>query len=221
MTKRKIAVLLVLGFLGLGLSVQYAGWMRATRAFGADNLIRLHVIANSNEKKDQELKYKVRDQVIEALRQQLVTAKDCEEAREIVAKNRSHLARIAQAVVAEEGDSYQVRVEWGKFAFPPKAYGSIVLPEGEYEAVRVVLGEGKGANWWCVLFPPLCFVDISGDVMQSHQESAVAQEAMASEAKSSLENPTDRQEKNDPNLRIRFLDWLHQEDGYLARLFGS
>lgn len=220
MTKRKIGVLLLFCFLGLGLGVQYAGSIRATRAFTANNLIRLHIIANSNEKRDQEVKYKVRDRVIEALRQQLVVARDCEQAREIVAKNRSHLACIARTAVAEEGESYPVRVELGRFSFPPKAYGSVVLPEGEYEAVRVVLGEGKGANWWCVLFPPLCFVDISGDAMQT-QERGVVQETVAPEAKSSLENHADRQEENDPNLRIRFLEWLHQENGYLVRLFRS
>ena len=190
MKKRKIAVLLLLGFLGLGLGAQYVGWMRATRAFTANNLIRLHVIANSNEKKDQELKYKVRDQVIEALRQQLVAAKDCEEAREIIAKNRSHLASIAKAVVAEENSIQSVE---GADFLSSKAYEYCVARR-EYEAVRVVLVKGKGAKV-CALSTSL-FLDISGDVIQS--QSAVVRKPWHPKPNIAGES-ADSQEEEQPN----------------------
>lgn len=220
MTRRKIGILLLGCFLGTGMVLQYLGWVRATRAFTANNLIRLHVIANSNDKKDQELKYMVRDRIVEVLRQQLIKAKSYGEAREIVKNNRSRLARIAREAVAVAGYPYPVQVEWGRFTFPTRAYGSLVLPEGEYEAVRVVLGEGKGANWWCVLFPPLCFVDISGDAMEI-QEKPAARETLAQETGGLIQQQEEKQGENETDLRFRFLEWLRRDDWYLARIMGS
>ncbi|MDD2554977.1 MAG: stage II sporulation protein R [Syntrophaceticus sp.] len=197
--------LLVAFFIPLALGVQ------AKEAFTTDNLIRFHVVANSDQEQDQHVKYIVRDRLIEVLKPQLNEAETSQEARKIIADNSTQLAAVAKETVAAAGYSYGVRVELGKSNFPPKAYGDVVLQQGEYEALRVVLGEGKGANWWCVLFPPLCFVDISATASES-EDSIAVRETMAQQGKSDV---------SEVDLRFRLLDWIKSDDGYLAKDKGS
>lgn len=209
MLQQRKRILLLICFLVILLFIPFALGIQAKKAFTTNNLIRFHVIANSDEQHDQEVKYMVRDRIIEVLKQQLIGAESCQEAREIIASNRTHLASVARETVTAGGFSYAVRVELDRADFPPKAYGNVVLPQGEYEALRIVLGEGKGANWWCVLFPPLCFVDISGNALENNKESVVVQETLAQQGNGGNESGVD--------LRFRLLDWMRGDDGYLAR----
>lgn len=133
-------------------------------AYNPDNLIRLHVIANSDLDEDQELKYKVRDVILQELQGDFRNQRDPVEAEIVVNRNLDKIRQIAEDYLQQIGKEVPVKVEYGIFPFPVKAYGSLVLPAGEYRAVRVILGTGQGANWWCVLFPPLCFVDIAQGV---------------------------------------------------------
>jgi stage II sporulation protein R len=126
----------------------------------SEELIRFHVLANSDSEEDQALKRAVRDAILEELSPQLAASHSLAESREILTGLRPEMEEIGRKVSAAWGKNYSVKTEYGQFIFPTKSYGSIILPAGEYEAVRVVIGEGKGSNWWCVLFPPLCFVDI-------------------------------------------------------------
>ena len=131
-----------------------------TAAFDGE-IVRLHVIANSNSEADQRLKLKVRDAVLEAAGDEISEAKT-EEGLNRAVKNRLSLIETAAAkVIADEGGKYGVTAEFGVFEFPARTYGNITYPAGEYNAVRIVIGEGAGNNWWCVLFPPLCFTDES------------------------------------------------------------
>ena len=82
-------------------------------------------------------------------------------AEEIVFVHKQKLIAVATEVIASNGATYPVDLQIGMFDFPIKSYGSLVLPAGKYEAVRVLIGQGEGKNWWCVLFPPLCFIDIT------------------------------------------------------------
>lgn len=120
--------------------------------------IRLHIIAESDNPQDQTLKLKVRDKILEALDKDFETIDD---ARNYIEKHLKDLENIAQQEVLENGKNYTTKALFGKFHFPPKKYGYITLPAGEYEALRIIIGSGSGANWWCVIFPPLCFVDIA------------------------------------------------------------
>ena len=148
------------------------GWQGAANldtvpAYNPDNLIRLHVVAHSDSLPDQALKYRVRDAVVDAMTTRLVDVKDVYEAREIVQANLAYINEVAVAEVRAGGFEYPVEVMTGQFQFPARTYApsladqdgaqSLFLPQGEYEALRVVIGDGVGANWWCVLFPPLCF----------------------------------------------------------------
>lgn len=123
---------------------------------------RLHIIANSDSAADQTIKLQVRDAVVEYLTPKVCEAADPAEAEEIVLAELPNLERLAAGICA--GYGYGCRGEVGRFNFPAKRYGSVVLPAGEYEALRLNLGEAAGHNWWCVIFPPLCFVDECGEV---------------------------------------------------------
>lgn len=133
------------------------------------NLIRFHVIANSDSPADQVLKLKVRDEIIRTMTPLLSDTRDIREARKRVDDNLELMVAIATQVVKKYGYDYQVGVMHGNYSFPEKVYqvryndewriADLKLPAGNYEAVRVVIGSGTGSNWWCVMFPPLCFVN--------------------------------------------------------------
>ncbi|WP_110952885.1 stage II sporulation protein R [Anaerosinus massiliensis] len=124
-----------------------------------EDLIRLHVLANSDSPEDQKVKLLVRDAIIQYLSPKLAHVTNREIAKQIVLENEAALIEISKSVLYMHGFVYPVNMEFGTFDFPIKAYGTLVLPEGKYEAVRILLGDARGANWWCVLFPPLCFID--------------------------------------------------------------
>lgn len=123
----------------------------------ASAVFRLHVIANSNSDADQALKLKVRDRIIKETTTLFSNAKTASEAEKIAKENAFYLKKICRSEIAANGSNQSVRLETGEYAFPQKNYGSITLPQGSYRALRVVIGEGGGKNWWCVMFPPLCF----------------------------------------------------------------
>src|SRR5665647_1656302 len=126
----------------------------------SDQLIRFHVLANSDSEQDQKLKRAVRDAIIKDVSPRLAVSQSLDESRQILKQVRPDMESIGRSVVKMWGKDYSVRTEYGHSSFPTKSYGSLVLPAGDYEALRVVIGEGQGSNWWCVLFPPLCFIDI-------------------------------------------------------------
>jgi len=126
----------------------------------SDQLIRFHVLANSDSELDQALKRAVRDAILKDVSPLLAVSQSLDESRQILQKVRPDMERIGRSVVKVWGKDYSVRTEYGNFPFPTKSYGTLVLPAGDYEALRVVIGVGQGSNWWCVLFPPLCFVNL-------------------------------------------------------------
>jgi len=134
-----------------------------------DVLIRFHVIANSDTQEDQNLKLKVRDEVIEHLYPYLEKSSSLEESRNIIIAKEDEVNKIALKVIKDNGYSYSVKVDLSKENFPEKSYGNIILPQGEYEAFRVIIGKGQGKNWWCVMFPPLCFIDVTKGKIQEDE----------------------------------------------------
>jgi len=125
----------------------------------AGSVLRLHVIANSDSAGDQALKLKVRDCIIEKTEHLFDSNGNIDAARETVLENLDTIKNCAEEEIRKNGYDYDVRVSLGTDDFPTKEYGSLVLPAGTYEALKVEIGSAKGKNWWCVLFPPLCFVD--------------------------------------------------------------
>lgn len=131
----------------------------------ANSVFRLHVIANSDSEEDQNLKYIVRDNLLKYMNSICENCKTKEDAIAMVEKNKTAFEQIAMNTIKEEGYDYSIKINIGNFEFPTKDYGDISLPAGYYDALRVEIGEAKGRNWWCVMFPPLCFVDVSSGVV--------------------------------------------------------
>lgn len=125
----------------------------------ASKIIRFHVRANSDDERDQALKIKVKDAVVKYLETRLDDAQNLDEARKILYYDSNFIKDTALKVVRSEGYDYDVKVYFENTYFPMKTYADMTFPPGEYEAFRVDIGDAEGKNWWCVLFPPLCFVD--------------------------------------------------------------
>lgn len=127
----------------------------------ADNVFRLHIIANSDTDEDQNLKLIVRDNILNYMKEIASSVSSKEEAVEIITSHLDDFYNIAIDTIRNAGYDYDVNLSVGQFDFPTKEYGDISLPAGIYDALRIEIGEAQGHNWWCVMFPTLCFVDVS------------------------------------------------------------
>lgn len=163
--KREKNILLLSIFIGAFITLLF---MLATKSYSyniqkgiADEVIRLHVLANSDEDYDQQLKIKVKDGIVKMLENELHNSMSKDETRIILLQNLDKIEDKAKKIIEENGYNYNVSAKITFDDFPTKQYGDVVLPAGEYEALKVEIGEAKGKNWWCVMFPPLCFVDAS------------------------------------------------------------
>lgn len=127
----------------------------------ADSVFRLHIIANSDSEEDQNLKLVVRDNVLNYMKEIAPNISSKDEAISILSSHLDDFKDIALKTIKNAGYDYNVNIYVGKFDFPTKEYGDISLPAGMYDALRIEIGEANGHNWWCVMFPTLCFVDVS------------------------------------------------------------
>lgn len=134
----------------------------------SEDIFRLHILANSDSNEDQSLKLKVRDEIIKYMKD---LTKDSYSKEVVIQKSYEHIEeikKIAQKVILENGYNYDINIEIGNFYFPTKYYGNISLPAGNYDALKIEIGDSQGQNWWCSLFPPLCFVNISAGVIDEN-----------------------------------------------------
>ena len=161
----------------------------------SNSVFRLHVIANSDSEEDQNLKYKVRDNLLKHMKELCCDCKNKDEAIKIVKEHLEEFKQIALQTIKDNGYSYNININIGNFEFPTKEYGDISLPAGFYDALKVEIGEAKGQNWWCVMFPPLCFIDVTSGVVPE-------------ESKKQLENDLSEEEfalvSEDSDIKIQF-----------------
>ncbi|MBO0549598.1 stage II sporulation protein R [Clostridium botulinum] len=137
----------------------------------SNKIIRFHVLANSDSIEDQSLKLKVKDEIIKYMMPKLDKSNSIDESRKILKENDKEIKKIAENIINKNGYKYSVNTYLGQEQFPIKTYGNITLPQGQYEAYKIVIGNGQGQNWWCVMFPPLCFVDVTkGEVSTKETE---------------------------------------------------
>ena len=120
------------------------------------SILRLHVIANSDTERDQALKYEVRDELLKSGQFSVSGARNKAEAQQSITNELDFFRKTAQQRVYDSGFGYKVKVEIAKSYFPTRQYDDITLPAGYYDALKVIIGEGEGQNWWCVMFPNLC-----------------------------------------------------------------
>ena len=148
-------------FLLAGLTLYLAGSSLSDRELAGrlgNQVLRLHIVADSNQKFDQELKLSVRSFLLEQISQAAGEKASKEEILSFLEDKGEALMEETGRFIQEKGGNYGARLEIGKSYFPTRVYGDMVFPAGNYDAVKVVLGHGKGRNWWCVLYPSLCFV---------------------------------------------------------------
>lgn len=154
----------------------------------AEKILRFHVRANSDSKEDQELKLKVRDAVGALLGGELEQAENLEESMRIVEEHQDDIIHTAEAVMEQEGYDYAVEAYLAEVDFPVKTYGSYTFPAGKYEALEIVIGAGAGHNWWCVMYPNMCFADSVYEVVDEGSREALEGTLSRQEYKSLMED---------------------------------
>ncbi|WP_169084470.1 stage II sporulation protein R [Paenibacillus sp. PL91] len=177
------------GFIVFAIIILIMSWeaqkMDAALANGQipQEAIRLRILANSDNPADQVVKRLVRDEIVKAMNGWVTGPQTIEEARRTIIANMPEIERITEKVLKSRGFVYGSSAELGLVPFPTKMYGNQVYPAGDYEALRITLGEGDGQNWWCVLFPPLCFIDAAtGEASAAPAEGTVQTAAVKADA---------------------------------------
>ncbi len=148
----------------LGLAAILVGFLteqniKTTQEHMAQEVFRFHVLANSDSEEDQTLKMKVKENVISYMKKELPASESVEMTKRWASSHHAQIENVSRMTLRREGSNDKVRVEITKSYFPDKTYGDITFPRGEYDALRVMIGTAEGKNWWCVLYPNLCFID--------------------------------------------------------------
>lgn len=165
--------------IGVAVSILAGLWLNGEQQALADQVIRLHVIANSDSEEDQALKLLVRDRVLEVAESLYRPEDSLEDAYRTLEENLPLLAEAGREVLAEQGSGDEVSASLEETWFPTKEYTDFALPAGEYTALRIVIGEGEGRNWWCVVFPPLCLGSVSESVEQTAMAGGFSQDQVS------------------------------------------
>ncbi|MCG8542220.1 MAG: stage II sporulation protein R [Clostridia bacterium] len=212
-----IPIIIVFGIIVSLISIYVSDFYRNRESF-KENLIRFHVIANSDAPFDQALKLKVRDKILKEMDSKF-KAEDIGGAREIILENRDYIKEIAMEEVKENGFNYPVNIILEEHSFPTKNYGSITLPAGNYEALRIVLGNGRGKNWWCVLFPPLCFIDIKQGLTNENTKDKL-QEVLSEEEYDMINNSVQRNGELPIKLKFKVVELFEESKWKLSKIIG-
>lgn len=141
----------------------------------ADKIIRFHIVANSDSDEDQELKLKVKEAVVTYTSTLLESSKSIEESEKLINEHYDEILSIARDTISENGYDYPVYCTMGYEYFPTRSYGNYTFPPGQYKAFQVKIGEAKGKNWWCVLYPPLCFIDMCHGTYGDYDDNILSQ----------------------------------------------
>lgn len=173
--KRKYEIFAIACILGMVMYIAGNKWSSQAQAADyqkhmAQEILRFHVIANSDSEEDQTLKMKVKEGVVSYVSTLTQVGDDLESTKYIISLYMEEIKKEAQRIIEQEGYSYEVEVELTESYFPVKSYGEAVFPAGVYQALKIEIGEAEGKNWWCVLYPNLCFVDSAYGVLEEDQK---------------------------------------------------
>lgn len=193
-----ILVLLIFLYIFL-LSFNYT---QAVSSDLSDSVLRLHIIANSDSEADQKLKLQVRDNIIKYMNSLTADSNSKTDVISIVSNNLDSFKKIALNTIKENGYDYDVNIKIGNFYFPTKTYGDISFPSGNYDALKVEIGDAVGQNWWCVLFPPLCFVNSSSATVPDDSKETL-KENISSEGYEVISEGNNG-ENNNSDIKIKF-----------------
>ncbi|EJE7234629.1 stage II sporulation protein R [Clostridium botulinum] len=171
----------------------------------SNKIIRFHVLANSDSIEDQSLKLKVKDEIIKHMMPKLDKSNSIDESRKILKENDKEIKKIAENIINKNGYKYSVNTYLGQEQFPIKTYGNITLPQGQYEAYKIVIGNGQGQNWWCVMFPPLCFVDVTKGEVSTKETEQKMKKVLKEEELKSINNS-----KNSYEIKFKVVEEINK-----------
>lgn len=174
-------------------------------------VFRLHVLANSDSDEDQSLKIKVRDGLLNYMNGICANCSTKEEAISLASAHESDFQQIAEKIINDNGYNYPVKININNFYFPTKNYGDISLPAGFYDALRVEIGEAKGRNWWCVMFPSLCFIDVSSGIVDSK-----AKENLEENLDDESYNLISSQDNNEVKFKFKLIEFFAEKGLFTA-----
>lgn len=172
----------------------------------AGRILRFHVVANSDSDEDQALKLKVKDAVVTYLSPMLSDSDSLDKSIKIACENYDNINAIASQVIKSEGYDYSVTCSVEETVFPVKCYGDVVLPSGKYTALNIKIGNASGKNWWCILYPPLCFVDASSGIVPDSSKKQLKETLTEAEYRSIINEPED----TDVSFRFKYLTFLNK-----------
>ena len=206
------ASFILLFLLTLYVFISAYSYVNAVSSNIEDRVFRLHVLANSDSKEDQNLKYKVRDALIEYMNTISKNVTSKEEVISIAKEHEEDFYKIAKDVISQNGFSYDVNIRIGNFPFPTKQYGDISLPSGNYDAMRVEIGDSLGQNWWCVMFPPLCFVDVTSGIVPDESKEIIKENLSTEEY-----NLISDTENNEIKFKFRLIEFFQNNNIFTAK----
>lgn len=209
MKKLKITFLLIVLF-SIFIFVNAYNYVEAISDNLYNSVFRLHVIANSDSEEDQELKYIVRDNLINYMNEKCKNLSSKEDIIEYAKNNLTEIKQTAENTIKENGYNYPVVVEIGNYEFPTKWYGDISFPEGFYDALRVKIGKAAGQNWWCVMFPPLCFVDSTTGIVPDSSKQALKETLSEENYKIISES-----ENSDITIKFKLIEFF-EKNGFIT-----
>lgn len=209
MKKLKIAFLLIVLF-SIFIFINAYYYVEAISDNLYNSVFRLHVIANSDSEEDQELKYIVRDNLINYMNEKCKNLSSKEDIIEYAKNNLTEIKQTAENTIKENGYNYPVVVEIGNYEFPTKWYGDISFPEGFYDALRVKIGKAAGQNWWCVMFPPLCFVNSTTGIVPDSSKQALKETLSEENYKIISES-----ENSDITIKFKLIEFF-EKNGFIT-----
>ena len=202
-----IFILTILVFIYIALlSFNYS---KAISSNLSDSVFRLHIIANSDSSADQELKLKVRDKIIEYMNTLTSSSSDKKDVISIVNNHLDSFKEIALNTIKENGYNYDVNIEIGNFHFPTKSYGDISFPAGNYNALKIEIGDAIGQNWWCVLFPPLCFVNSSTGVVPDDSKNTLKENINSESYEIISEGNNSNDNTSDIKIKFKIIEFFN------------
>lgn len=202
-----IFILTILVFIYIALlSFNYS---KAISSNLSDSVFRLHIIANSDSSADQELKLKVRDKIIEYMNTLTSNSSDKKDVISIVNNHLDSFKEIALNTIKENGYNYDVNIEIGNFHFPTKSYGDISFPAGNYDSLKIEIGDAIGQNWWCVLFPPLCFVNSSTGVVPDDSKNTLKENINSESYEIISEGNNSNDNTSDIKIKFKIIEFFN------------
>ncbi|GGE28539.1 hypothetical protein GCM10011391_03890 [Pullulanibacillus camelliae] len=224
--KRKFVLAMILTLFTLIILMQIQSHLSSAKGSAdpiPEDAIRLRILANSNSAADQAVKHQIRDAVNADVRGWVQDLKSSQQAKKVI---KAHLGEVRQTVAQKlnkMGLDETFTVKLGPADFPTKMYGGYVYPAGKYEALVITLGKGDGANWWCVLFPPLCFLDFSnGDAVKTDEHQQKAEKHTTQQGVKIADDGNKKSEgekKDKPEVKFFLVDVIEDIGHFFSHLF--